>query len=242
MKIIWLRAWVLALAVLASWPLYARRKDNRQRVRLETSMGNITVALSDLTPLHRDNFVKLAREGYFDGLLFHRVIKDFMIQGGAADSRGAQAGALTGERDVDYTLPAEIVYPELFHKRGALAAAREGDDVNPERRSSGAQFYIVWGHSFTPQKLAPLNAALREATDGQLEMNADVRNAYETVGGAPHLDGAYTVFGEVVDGLKVVRAIQKVHTDKNDRPEIDVVINHAEVLTPSNNTPIATAP
>lgn len=231
MKNSWSKILVLALALLVSWPAAARRKETRQRVRLETSMGNITVALSDLTPRHRDNFVKLAREGYFDGLLFHRVIKDFMIQGGASDSRGAEAGAPVGERDVDYTLPAEIVYPELFHKRGALAAAREGDDVNPERRSSGAQFYIVWGRTFTPQKLAPFAASLREATDGRLQMNAEVRDAYETLGGTPHLDGAYTVFGEVVDGLKVVRAIQKVTTDRNDRPVVDVVINHAEVLS-----------
>lgn len=215
------------LAGLTALPASGKKKDDRPRVRLETSMGNITVALSNLTPLHRDNFLKLARQGYFDGLLFHRVIKDFMIQGGASDSKNAPAGAKVGEEDTGYTLPSEIVFPELYHKRGALAAAREGDSENPERRSSGGQFYIVWGKTFTPEKLAPFNAALREASDGQWEMTPDIKQAYELEGGTPHLDGAYTVFGEVVDGLKVVKAIQKVKTNGNDRPVTDVVILRA---------------
>lgn len=207
-----------------------KKKDTRPRVCLETSMGNIVVALSNTTPIHRDNFLKLAREGYFDGLLFHRVIEGFMIQGGSSDTRNAPAGAKVGDGNVGYTLPAEITYPDLFHKRGALAAAREGDDVNPEYRSDGSQFYIVWGRTYTPEKLAPFNAALRQASDGELEMSTEIKQTYETLGGTPHLDGAYTVFGEVVEGLKVVRAIQKVKTDSNDRPLEDVVIKRAVVL------------
>ena len=209
---------------------FAKKKDTRQRVLLETSKGNITVALSDLTPLHRDNFLKLSREGYFDGLLFHRVIESFMIQCGDPDSRNAEAGKMLGDGGPDYTLPAEIAYPELHHFRGALAAAREGDDVNPERRSSGSQFYIVWGKTCSSDMLSKAQAHLNEMTDGEVQLTPDVRADYETRGGVPALDGQYTVFGEVVDGLKIVKEIQKVDTDKNDRPLSDVKILKATVL------------
>ena len=123
------------------------------KVKINTSEGEIIVRLYDETPKHRDNFLKLAREGYFDGTLFHRVIKDFMIQGGDPDSKGAPAGAMLGTGGPDYTIPAEFVYPQLFHKRGALSAARQADEVNPEKASSGSQFYIVWGKIYKPQEL-----------------------------------------------------------------------------------------
>ena len=123
------------------------------KVKIQTSLGDIIVRLYDETPRHRDNFVKLAKEGYFDGTLFHRVIKDFMIQGGDPDSKGAPAGKNLGTGGPDYTIPAEFVYPQLFHKRGALSAARTGDEVNPNRESSGSQFYIVWGKTYKPAEL-----------------------------------------------------------------------------------------
>lgn len=123
------------------------------KVKIQTTLGEIIVRLYDKTPLHRDNFIKLAKEGYFDGTLFHRVIKDFMIQGGDPDSKGAPAGKMLGTGGPDYTIPAEFVYPQYFHKRGALSAARQADEVNPNRESSGSQFYIVWGKTYKPQEL-----------------------------------------------------------------------------------------
>lgn len=208
----------------------AKKKDSRAYVKLETSAGTIVVALSNQTPVHRDNFLKLTREGYYDGVLFHRVIENFMIQAGDPDSRGAAPGKKLGEGGPDYTLPAEIVWPDLFHYRGVLAAAREGDDVNPERRSSGSQFYIVWGKTFSTQRLSEVQATLHAQTDGVIQLDAEQRMVYETKGGTPHLDGQYTVFGEVVDGLKVVKAIQKVKTDNHNRPLEDVVIRKATVI------------
>lgn len=130
------------------------------KVKIETSLGNIVVRLYDETPKHRDNFLKLANEGYFDGTLFHRVIKEFMIQGGDPDSKGAPAGKMLGTGGPDYTIPAEFVYPQYFHKRGALSAARQSDQVNPKRESSGSQFYIVWGKIYKPQELKQMERQL----------------------------------------------------------------------------------
>lgn len=192
---------------------------------MTTSMGEINIELSDATPLHRDNFVKLVEEGYFDGLLFHRVIENFMIQGGDPDSRHAEAGAFLGEGGPGYTIPAEFRYPELFHLRGALAAAREGDAVNPEQASAGSQFYIVWGRTFTDEQLDQM----QERIANRVTFTPEVREAYKTIGGTPHLDGAYTVFGYVTRGLEVVEAIQKVATDQNNRPIEDVRILSARV-------------
>ena len=197
-----------------------------KRVALETTAGKIVVELSDLTPLHRDNFVALAEEGYFDSLLFHRVIENFMIQGGDPDSRTAQPGQFLGDGGPDYTIPAEFRYPALFHKRGALAAAREGDAVNPQMASSGSQFYIVWGKVFTDEELDKM----QERIHNRVQFEGEVREAYKTLGGTPHLDGAYTVFGYVTEGLEVVEAIQKVATDENDRPTEDVRIISATIL------------
>ena len=130
------------------------------RIKIHTTEGDILVRLYDETPKHRDNFVKLAKEGYFDGTLFHRVIKDFMIQGGDPDSKGAPKGKMLGTGGPDYTIPAEFVYPKYFHKRGALSAARLGDEVNPERESSGSQFYIVWGKTYKSAELKQMERQL----------------------------------------------------------------------------------
>ncbi|MEG1580322.1 MAG: peptidylprolyl isomerase [Bacteroidaceae bacterium] len=218
------------LLILIPLQMDAKKKDTRQRVALETNKGTIVVALSDLTPLHRDNFIKLTQEGFFDGLLFHRVIEDFMIQGGDPDSKEAPTNKRLGEGGPNYTLPAEIHVPELYHHRGALAAAREGDDVNPERRSSGSQFYIVWGKTFSQRTIAEAQAQLDQMTAGEIRLTPDQCVDYETRGGTPHLDGQYTVFGEVVEGLHLIKAIQKVKTDRNDRPIEDVKIRKASLV------------
>lgn len=197
------------------------RKERRSVVRIETSLGNIRVALLDETPIHRDNFLKLSESGHYDGTLFHRVINEFMIQGGDPDSKKAQPGQHLGEGDVSYTLPAEFLIPDWYHVRGALAAARESDEVNPEQRSSGSQFYIVTGKKFGLGSLKKVRASLAEKG---IEMSPQMFDDYQQYGGAPHLDGSYTVFGEVIEGMDVVQKIQVVPTDKDDRPLEDVVI------------------
>ena len=202
----------------------------RHEVVLETSMGNVRIVLHNETPLHRDNFLKLVREGYYDGNLFHRVISSFMIQTGDSTSRHAQPGAPAGDYSPDYTLPAEIRYPALYHHRGAVAAARESDDVNPEHRSSASQFYIVYGRRFNEDMLDQVQARLDKATKGKVTIPPALHEAYYKKGGTPHLDGQYTVFGEVVEGMDVVQAIQNVETDAHDRPLQDVRILRAAVV------------
>lgn len=194
-------------------------------VALHTTMGDIRIELSNLTPQHRDNFIRLTEEGYFDSLLFHRVIENFMIQGGDPDSRHAEAGEFLGNGGPGYIIPAEFRFPELFHQRGALAAAREGDEVNPEMASAGSQFYIVWGRTFTDEQLD----RMQERISNRVIYTPEIREAYKTLGGTPHLDGAYTVFGQVIEGLEVIDAIQKVATDENNRPIEDVRILRAVV-------------
>ncbi len=200
------------------------------RVKVETTMGDFVIALYDDTPIHRDNFLKLVREGYYDGLLFHRVIKRFMVQTGDPDSRHAKPGQLLGEGGPGYTLPAEILYPKHYHRRGVVAAAREGDDVNPERRSSGSQFYVVWGQRFTDSQLGAIAGDVYEVTKGAVELDASLDPVYRETGGSPHLDGQYTVFGEVVEGLEVIEAIQGVETNADDRPIEDVRLIRAAVI------------
>ena len=192
-------------------------------------MGNIRLALYNETPLHRDNFIKNVREGVYDGLLFHRVISSFMIQGGDTASRNAAPGQQLGDTEESYSIPAEICYPQLFHKRGALAAAREGDNVNPERRSSATQFYIVYGRRFTDEMLDKVQERL-DGVKGGVTLTPEVREVYRQKGGTPHLDGLYTVFGEVLEGMDVVREIQWVETDSNNRPVEDVRIIKATVV------------
>ena len=233
------------------------------KVKIQTMLGDIVVRLYDETPLHRDNFVKLVKEGYYDGTLFHRVIKDFMVQGGDPDSKGAPAGKMLGMGGPGYTVEAEIK-DTLFHKRGALAAARQGDQVNPERRSSGSQFYIVWGQVYHEGQLRQFSkqlrmqrvqgafnalaaehrseiiqmrkernhAGLQELQDrlvaeaekcvGSAGLSDEQIQVYSTIGGTPHLDGQYTVFGEVEEGLDVVEMIQGTATGRGDRPVDDI--------------------
>ena len=202
----------------------------RREVLFETSKGNIRIALYDETPRHRDNFIKLVKEGFYDGLLFHRVIYNFMIQTGDSASRHAAPGQMLGVSSEGYKIPAEIRYPQLFHKRGAVAAARESDNVNPGRESSSSQFYIVYGRRFNDAMLDDVQSKLDKQTGGSIKLTAEVRDAYKAVGGAPHLDGQYTVFGEVVDGLDVVKDIEWVDTDENARPKEDVKIIRAVVV------------
>lgn len=243
-------------------------------VCLNTTSGNIIVKLYNETPFHRDNFIKLVEEGVYDSTLFHRVIKNFMIQAGDPTSKTASDTAVLGGGDVGYTVPAEF-RPGLIHKRGALAAARQADNVNPERASSGCQFYIVTGNVFTEGQLAGLEQQLRQARidtlfqdlarrhmkeiykmrkagdnagllalqdtleaqarqllarEPAVKLTASQIEAYTTVGGAPHLDGSYTVFGEVVDGMDVVEKIESVRTNKADRPVENIRIVKAAVL------------
>ncbi len=240
-------------------------------VDIRTSLGDIRVRLYDDTPKHRDNFLKLFREGFYDGVLFHRVIKDFMIQTGDPSSRTADSTAMLGAGDPGYTIEAEIAYPRHYHKRGALAAARTGDQVNPERRSSGSQFYIVTGEKVAAARMAQMaeNAvmgkrqqyfrtlverdrekisaleasgdrdgleALRQSLIAETEnavkaepLPDNIVNDYTTVGGTPHLDGQYTVFGEVISGMDTVEKIENVATGRADRPLEDVRIISATI-------------
>ena len=240
-------------------------------VVIKTQYGNIKIKLYNETPKHRDNFLKLVKEHYYDSLLFHRVINQFMIQGGDPDSKHAQPGQLLGNGGPSYTIPAEFV-STLYHKRGALAAARESDQINPTKASSGSQFYIVQGKVFTNEELDLLEQRINQSKKNQLlgqmmntpeyawlktkldsmiksgnsnavqdflkETNAiaekeldkvgrykfspEQRKIYTTIGGAPHLDGSYTVFGEVIEGMNVVDSIAAVSRDKNDRPLQDI--------------------
>ncbi|MCH5221208.1 MAG: peptidylprolyl isomerase [Muribaculaceae bacterium] len=245
------------------------------KIAVKTSAGDITLLLYGDTPKHRDNFVRLVEESYYDSVLFHRVIKNFMIQTGDPESKTALAGTPLGAGGPGYTIDAEIVFPRHFHKRGALAAARQGDAVNPQKRSSGSQFYIVTGNKLTDgdvdnlamhllnnrkqsifnrlagerrqtiidmqsrgdraglqalqEELIKLTEAEVEA-EGKVTISEEMRQAYTTVGGAPHLDGEYTVFGEVIEGMDVVEAIENAATDKLDRPKEDIRIISMKVV------------
>lgn len=265
---------MLAIAAKASTDMTTTQTKNDVIVELKTTLGDIKILLYGDTPRHLDNFVHLVDSGFYDGVLFHRVINDFMIQTGDPDSKNAPAGKMLGMGDPGYNIDAEFVYPKHFHKRGALAAAREGDAVNPTKQSSGSQFYIVTGTVFNDSQLDQMNArkvqqqrqevfnklalvnrdtimalrkernqvALQELQDKLIKetdsivkaapdtLTAEQRQVYSTVGGTPHLDGSYTVFGEVISGMDVVDKIQKVETDRNDRPVEDVKIISAKVI------------
>lgn len=191
------------------------KTDGKVMVEINTEFGDMKVLLYDETPLHRDNFIKLLNEGYFDSLLFHRVISGFMVQGGDPESKNAPPGKPLGGGGPGYTIPAEF-RPNLFHKKGALAAARQPDGVNPAKESSGSQFYIVQGNVLTEGELD-----LWESRLG-LTFPDDHRQVYLTVGGSPQLDKGYTVFGEVVEGQDVIDLIASVPVDGNNRPVSDV--------------------
>ena len=215
---------LLLLAVVAC----GTQKD--MKVRMHTTAGVIDLYLYDETPKHKANFLKLVKEQQFDSLLFHRVIKDFMIQGGDPDSKNAPAGALLGEGDLGYTVEAEFMPQVHFHHRGVLAAAREGDDVNPTKASSASRFYIVWGQVYTKEQLENLKEICKLRFGRELVITPEQEAAYTTIGGTPHLDGEYTVFGEVISGLDVVEKIQGVACDGNDRPLEDVRIIKTEII------------
>ena len=273
----WILLIILACSAVACKS--GQKKDGNMEketvLKIETSMGDIKVKLYNETPKHRDNFIKLAKDGTYNGTLFHRVIKDFMVQAGDPESKNAPKGKMLGSGDVGYTVPAEFVYPKYFHKKGALSAARQGDEVHPKKESPGCQFYIVTGKVFNDSTLLNMeqqknqnkvteafNALaqkhmkeiykMRKANDQdglyalqdtlfiQAEAEAAKQpdfhftpeqiKAYTTVGGTPHLDGEYTVFGEVVEGMDIVDKIQQVKTDRSDRPEEDVKIINVSVI------------
>ncbi len=192
-------------------------------VKISTSMGDMEVLLYDETPLHRDNFLKLVDEKYYDNTLFHRIIKDFMIQGGDPDSKTAAPGAPLGMGGPGYTIEAEIL-PQFCHKKGALAAARQGDNVNPERRSSGSQFYIVQGKTFDLSAINAMELSMNRGVTPGKEFKYSEENvkAYTSIGGTPHLDNQYTVFAEVIKGLEVIDKIAMAQADNRSRPAQDI--------------------
>lgn len=243
-------------------------------VEFDTTEGNFTVRLFGDTPKHRDNFLKLVKEGFYNNVLFHRVINEFMVQTGDPESKEAKPGQALGSGGPGYDLEAEIVYPKHFHKRGALAAARQGDNVNPERRSSGSQFYVVTGKAYNDSTLNQMERQMammqqkqifdqlvaqhkdsimtlrrnrdqaglqalqeeliaiteKKAAENPAKLTPEQREAYKTVGGTPHLDGQYTVFGEVVSGMDVIDKIEKAETGAMDRPKTDIRIISAKVV------------
>ena len=263
MKRIFILSVILVAFVFSCQVEKPTKKDKEQLYKIETEYGDMIFKLYDATPLHKENFIKLIEQGYFDDLLFHRVIDGFMIQGGDPDSRNAEPGTMLGEGGPGYTIPAEFI-DTIFHKKGVIAAARQGDDVNPEMRSAGSQFYIAQGYVFTDEDVEKvedrINASrlnklvtkyideaknvafetggiidyeviLPEARkkaeekfkeEGYFKLPDFKRQVYQTLGGIPHLDNAYTVFGEVIEGLAVIDKIAAVETDENDRPVNDV--------------------
>lgn len=263
------------LILIATMEACSTTKNMEPKIRMQTTYGDITVKLYNETPLHRDNFLKLVNSGFYNGVLFHRVIADFMIQGGDPDSKEASPTDSLGNGDAGYTIPAEFKTPTLFHKKGALAAARMGDAENPLKASSGCQFYIVEGKTFSDAELDNMQTnklrqqenslfqeilktrneevkkirlernqekldALRDsillevknkiAADSTYKFSDKQRTIYKTIGGTPHLDGNYTVFGEVTSGIDVVEKISKTNTGKMDRPKEDIRILKMEVV------------
>lgn len=211
----------LALVIFITLPSFSQ---DEKKVEINTSMGKMIIKLYNETPEHRDNFLKLAKEGFYDSLLFHRVINNFMIQTGDPNSRGADRGEMLGMGGPGYTIPAE--FNEIYyHKKGSLAAARKGDAVNPNKESSGSQFYIVQGQVLTPEQLNVYVSRGRHKPFTQQQIDD-----YTTIGGTPHLDDAYTVFGEVIEGLEIIDKIASVPVDNYNRPVEDVVITSIKVL------------
>jgi len=223
-----LLAGFISVSLFAQQNVKLKKKDRRRDVELVTTHGNIILRLYDSTPLHRDNFLRLVKSGYYDSLLFHRVIKNFMIQAGDPNSKRAPAGQPLGNGGPDYTIAPEL-RSSLFHKKGVIAAARQGDDVNPEKKSGASQFYIVQGKTFTDLQL---DSVERVRLKGY-KLPAAHREVYKTVGGTPQLDQNYTVFGELVSGLNVVDKIASTSTSAGqdrDRPLQDIRILKARLI------------
>lgn len=220
-----IKIFVVLMGVLCASTNFAQKttsskSNNKNKLKeniilLTTDLGNIKIRLYNETPQHKDNFLKLVTQKFYDSLLFHRVIRNFMIQGGDPESKHAVQGVMLGNGDVGYTVPAEF-NDSSFHKKGALAAARQGDDINPTKASSGCQFYIVQGKIYTDDELNMLESRMN------IKFSPSQRQAYKTMGGTPFLDHNYTVFGEVIEGLDVVDKIAVVQTLPGDRPAQDV--------------------
>ena len=209
------------LLILVCFSLLAEAKKNKNKfVVIETNKGSIKIEVFNDVPQHAANFLKLAKEGFYDSLLFHRVIPSFMIQGGDPDSKNAPSKQMLGNGDLGYKVPAEFKLPTYYHKKGALAAAR---DNNPEKASSGCQFYIVVGKIFTDADLNNMEQR------GHFKYSEQARTDYKTIGGTPHLDGDYTVYGQVVTGQEIVDAISLVPRDTNNRPNEDVRILNIKI-------------
>lgn len=223
------KIYLLSVMLFLSFSILSAKGEKNYVVNIMTNRGEITLLLYNKTPLHRDNFVKLCKAGTYDNVLFHRVIKEFMIQAGDPESKRQEPGKLYGEGDLGYTIPAEIS-SEIFHKKGVLAAAREGDRVNPERKSSACQFYIVVGKRFTDQELDKVEQRIAKATGVKdYKISPEKREVYRTSGGTPHLDMQYTVFGEVLKGMDIAEGISITETDQNDRPLKDICIISTKV-------------
>lgn len=205
---------LLVAFVSINLSLCSQKSSNETMVIIHTSLGDMKLKLYDETPLHRDNFIKLVKEGWYNGSPFHRIIKQFMIQGG---------GNADGRPDPGYQLDAEFI-PKYFHKKGALAAARMPDNVNPQKKSSGSQFYIVQGKVFTDQELDYFGKRMEKT------FTEEQREAYKTLGGAPHLDGDYTVFGELLEGWEVLDKIAAVRTSPRDNRPVDEITMTIEVV------------
>lgn len=222
----------IAVSCFAQDPIKLRKRDRKRDVEMVTTAGTMILRLSDSTPLHRDNFLRLVKQHYYDSVIFHRVISGFMIQAGDPDSKNAAPGVAVGNGGPSYTIPAEI-RPGLFHVKGALAAARMGDDVNPARNSSGSQFYIVQGKKYTAGQLDSLQ-------QGRLKgrvIPGPARDAYEDMGGTPQLDGSYTIFGMLEKGYDVLDSIASVPTAgqyMNNRPLNDVRILRVRLIKRKN--------
>jgi peptidyl-prolyl cis-trans isomerase B (cyclophilin B) len=213
-----MKHFAILLTALITLSMLNETTAQSTKVLMKTSAGNITMVLYDDTPLHRDNLIALIKKNFYDGLLFHRVIPGFMVQAGDPNSKDAKPGVQLGSGGPGYTVPAEFK-PNHFHKKGALAAARQGDQANPKRASSGSQFYIVVGAPTSENALNQMEKSGQHA-----KFTAEERKVYPTLGGTPHLDAQYTVFGEVTEGLDILDKISKVECDQANRPKVDVKI------------------
>jgi len=215
---------IVMILVTSASTYQVQKGDLTKDIELVTTKGTLVIRLSDSTPLHRNNFIKLVNQHFYDGLLFHRVMSQFMVQTGDPKSKNAKPGEALGQGGPGYAVPAEIK-PYLFHKKGALAAARTPDEINPTRESNGSQFYLVHGRVYSDEELNSVETRL----NGYKIPEAH-REVYKTIGGTPSLDQKYTVFGEVIKGISVIDSIAAVTTGERNRPVEDVRIIKATLI------------